>query len=70
MSEKNKLRDMVDNLKVQLADKEKENGNLKEKIATLRKNNQLLLDQLSSRNPTRREIELQESKINKENRER
>lgn len=70
MSEKNKLRDMVDNLKVQLADKEKENGNLKEKIATLRKNNQLLLDQLSSRNPSRREIELQESKINKENRER
>lgn len=70
MSEKNKLRDMVDNLKVQLADKEKENGNLKEKIATLRKNNQLLLDQFSSRNPSRREIELQESKINKENRER
>jgi cell division protein FtsB len=47
---------MVDNLKVQLADKEKENGNMKEKIATLRKNNQLLLDQLNTRNPSRREI--------------
>lgn len=50
---------MVDNLKLQLAEKEKENAYLKEKIADLRKNNQMLQAQI---NINRSESQLADSK--------
>lgn len=40
------MRDLVDNLKIQLAEKEKENVCLKDKINELRMNNQLLSSQV------------------------
>ena len=44
-NEKNKMRELVDNLKGQLAEKDKENAMLREKIGELRRNNQLLQTQ-------------------------
>lgn len=49
MGEKGRLRDMVDNLKLQLSEKDKELVNLREKINSLRKNNQVLQNQINSR---------------------
>lgn len=49
-SEKNKLREQVDNMKVQLSEKDKEIAGLKEKVSNLRKNNQLLQSQLNAKN--------------------
>jgi chromosome segregation ATPase len=49
MGEKSRLREMVDNLKIQLSEKEKEVANLREKILNLRKNNQVLQTQVNSR---------------------
>jgi regulator of replication initiation timing len=40
---------MVDNMKIQLSDKDKEISNLREKVNTLRKNNQILQLQVNSR---------------------
>jgi hypothetical protein len=45
-ADRNKMRDLVDNLKIQLAEKEKENVCLKDKINELRMNNQLLSSQV------------------------
>lgn len=49
MNEKTRLREMVDNLKLQLADKDKQVANLRDKINALRKNNQALQVQVNSR---------------------
>jgi hypothetical protein len=45
-NDRNKLRELVDNLKTQLAEREKENAYLKDKINELRTNNQLLSSQV------------------------
>jgi regulator of replication initiation timing len=49
-TEKNKLRDLVENMKMQINEKEKEIVGLKEKVNNLRKNNQLLQSQLNVKN--------------------
>lgn len=49
MGEKGRLRDMVDNLKMQLSEKDKEIVSLRDKINSLRKNNQVLQNQVNSR---------------------
>lgn len=40
---------MVDNLKIQLSEKDREIANLREKVSSLRKNNQVLQMQINSR---------------------
>jgi chromosome segregation ATPase len=62
MGEKNKMREMIDNLKMQLAEKERENTALIEKIAALRKVNQTFQAQLNIKAELDEEV-----RINKEN---
>jgi regulator of replication initiation timing len=47
MNEKNKMREIIDNLKLQLNEKDQEISGLKDKIENLRKNNQQLKSQNS-----------------------
>lgn len=65
MNDKNKMRDMIDNLKMQLAAKEKENTLLLEKIAALRKANQSLQAQINIKT----ELD-EEQKLSKQNEQR